>query len=535
MKTLFKNIFFLLSVAFFSGCTDFDELNENPTKAATINPNTQLSYVLLETWGDWLICEVPDTYFSAFTQQLQGDWSTTTYGGKYTLYNSLSEQMWNRVYGRPVVNAVDIIHRTDDEPLYLNVNCIARIMRVYFSMILTDMFGDVPYFDAGRGYIDGTVNPPYDSQEDIYKDFLKELKEAAEAFDEAGGTITGDVVYNGNLDKWRRFANSLRLRAAMRLVKADPNLAKETVAEILNSDAGLMLSNEDALVPYIIDENDWDAEEFRRNGVAQVWRTRETYPSTYFCSVFWNHLIDTQDPRLLVLGRCYDEASSDPFKRLDITDVVVQEKGVEMMQPVLPGFFWYDNWPSGYWSATNAAWYDKALRPQINNAFLHGDTPGVLMSYAEVEFLLGEAKIRWNDLPDKTTASQHYKKGVIAAMGLLANYEKQNVITNNQMVEYLAANPFPNEKEEQLRIINEQLWILHINNPSEAYANWRRSGYPALKPAGEYGAITVNSTEIPRRLQYPIFESTYNQAEYNKQISLMGGRDDWNSRVWWDK
>lgn len=536
MNNLLKYSIFSIVLLLAASCTDFDELNTNPTKATTINPNMQLSYIQLETWGDWLINEVPDTYFAAFVQQLQGDWSTTTYGGKYTLYNNLSEQFWNRVYSRPLLNAVDLIHRTEGDSLYLNVRSITRIMRVYYSMLLTDMFGNVPYFDAGKGYIDGNFNPAYDSQELIYKDFLKELKESGESFSENGGTVTGDVIYNGDLAKWRRFANSLRLRTAMRLVKVEPELAKETLIDILNSEDGLMLLNEDALVPYTIDVNDWDAEEFRRNGLSQVWRTRDTYPTTYFCSVFFNQLKDTKDPRLFVLARLYDESDSDPFKRKDITDLVLTEKDTSWFQPVLPGFFWYDSYPNGYWSTTNQAWYQKELRPQINRAFLRGNTPGVLMSYAETEYLLSEAVVRWgSELPNTLTPRQHYMKGVIASMQFLANYEKTNLISTTQISAYLAANPFPNDAESQIKMINEQLWILHINNAPEAYANWRRSGYPQLKPASEYGAVTINSTEIPRRLQYPIFESTYNKAEYDKQIQLMDGTDNWNYRIWWDK
>ena len=89
--------------------------------------------------------------------------------------------------------------------------------------------------------------------------------------------------------------------------------------------------------------------------------------------------------------------------------------------------------------------------------------------------------------------------------------------------------------EERLKAINEQLWILHFNNTPEGYANWRRSGYPELLSSSNYGAVTIDSREIPRRLCYPLFESSYNPEGYAWAIERLGGTDNWNKSVWWDK
>ena len=131
------------------------------------------------------------------------------------------------------------------------------------------MYGDCPYFEAGKGFITGNVKPAYDKQELIYKDFLKELGEAADALTASGDKVTGDIIFQGNIDKWKRFANSLHLRYAMRIVNADPELAKAEAIKAVGQEAGLMQSAaDDALIAYT-DIQDWASNEFRRNGLAQ--------------------------------------------------------------------------------------------------------------------------------------------------------------------------------------------------------------------------------------------------------------------------
>lgn len=527
----------LLLIIFLAGCKDFEELNTNPTKSAVVNPNAQLSYVQLLSWGDWTMNEPFNSYSGSFVQLVQGDYNVTNWGGQYRRSNTLMAQTWNRIYGVAIKNLVDVINYTEDKPLYQNVRAVSRIFKVYYFMLLTDTFGDVPYFDAGKGYTDLIVTPAYDKQELIYHDFLKELKEAEAALTSDGGSISGDLVYKGDIQKWKRFANSLRLRLAMRLTKVDPALAEQEVTDVAASPSGFLGTSDNALVTYM-DLNDWDSNEFRRNALSQIWHGRETYPTPFICSTFWNYLKNTNDPRLLVYCRSYDEtasAANNPFNRVDLTDEIVAKQGLSKFQPCNPGFFWYNAWPGGYWSTLTNKWQDKACRPQVNNAFLRGNAPGVLLTYAEVQLLLAEAKVRWaSAIPGSATAETYYKNGVTAAMQLLAQYNT-TPITTAAINGYFSAHPFPAAAESRLQTINEQLWILHFNNPAEAYANWRRSGYPRLKSSAEYGAITIESSTIPRRLNYPFTEASYNKAAYDAALAAMGGTDDWNKPVWWDK
>jgi hypothetical protein len=539
-KNITKFIFVtaITSLLLCTSCNDFDDMNSNPTKSDKIDPNSQLAYVQLLTWGDWMTCE-PYMYYSAsMVQIMQGDWNTTNYGGQYRRNNAMLGQAWSRIYGLSIKNLADVLHNTKDKPEYVNVRSVARIFNVYCSMLLTDMYGDIPYFEAGKVQSENISNPSYNRQEVIYKDFLKELKEVEAALDTEGDAVSGDIIYNGDIGKWKRFANSLHLRLAMRLTKVDPDLARDEVVSIMETTSGVLTAADNALVKYT-DLNDWTSGEMRRNSISQLFRGRETYPTPYLSSTFWNYMKTTSDPRLLRIGRGYDETPSsanNPFGRIDLTsEILATAKGVDQFQPSDPGYFWYEKWPSGYYSSSTQKWQDKSCRPQMNNAFLKGNVPGVIMTYPEVQFLLSEAKVRWGELiSGATTAADYYRNGVTAAMKLLTEYGV-DAISDAEIATYLTKNSFPATVSGQLKTINEQLWVLHFNNAPEAYSNWRRSGYPALKSSLEYGALTIESKTIPRRFNYPLSEGSYNKDAYNAALDAMGGRDDWNARVWWDK
>lgn len=538
MRTIYKITFGVLCLCslLLTACTDFEELNTDPSKAATTDPNHQLSMIQLQTWGHWQMCQPYPFYLAAFTQYMQGDWNTTNYGGQYRKNDAEMGNTWNMMYPSLIKNIVDILDKTKGNEREVNIHSIARIYKVYLFSILTDMYGDCPYFEAGKGFITGNVKPAYDKQELIYKDFLKELNEAAEALTAEGDRVTGDIIYQGNIDQWKRLANSLHLRYAMRIVKAEPELAKHEVVKAISQEAGLLKSAaDDALITYT-DIVNWDSDEYRRNGLAQMWRGREAYPTAYICSTFWKQLDSTSDPRLFVFGRCYNESSANnPFGRIDLTEDMLNTENAKF-QPCDPGYFWYESWPNGYWNTTTNAWEDKSTRPQLNNIFLKGDMPGVVMTYAEVELLLAEAKARWEgEVTTGTDASAHYDNGVRAAIHFLEKFgadkfEEQSIDT------YLQANPLPAAGlDAQLTAINTQLWILHFNNIPEGYANWRRSDIPVLLPSPHYGAVTIDSQTTPLRLCYPLFESSYNPEGYQSAIQSMRGKDDWNAPVWWDK
>ncbi|MBB4037253.1 hypothetical protein GGR21_003170 [Dysgonomonas hofstadii] len=519
----------------FTACNDFDEMNTNPTKSPVLDANSQLSYAQLSTWGDWQITETYHFYLLSFTQLMQGEWNVTNWGGQYRRDDATMGQLWSRMYGVGIKNLVDVIDKTKDDEDQKNLNAVARIMKVYYFLILTDIYGDIPYFDAGKGLLEEISSPVYNKQEAIYDDFLSELKLVEQALDVNADAVSGDIVYSGDINKWKRFANSMRLRIAMRLVKVNPARSLTEVKEVFDTSSGLLTKSDDALIEYM-DIYDWDITEIRRNAMAQRWRGRDSYPEPFICSVFWDKMMENNDPRILRIARTYDETvSGEPFSRIDLTDEIVTAQGMSKFQPPMPGYFWYDKWPSGYWSSLTQKWQDKSCRPQLNKAFLKGDIPGILMTYAEIQFLISEAKVRWgSEITDAVSAEENYKNGVSAAMKLLSEF-KIEAITDAEIDQYFIDKPFPADTEGRIKAINEEMWILHLHNAPEAYANWRRTDYPKLKPSNDYGAITIESQSIPRRLNYPLSERSYNRKAYEAAIEAMGGRDNWNARVWWDK
>lgn len=538
MRSNIKNLLItLLTSLIFYACQDFDELNSNPTKASDIDPNSQLSYAQVFSWGDWEIVQTYHYYCATFVQLLQGEWSATQYGGMYRINNEYMNSLWAHIYNYPIKNLVDILNRTKDNEKYNDLYHIARITEIYYLMILSDMYGDIPYDDAGKGYIDNIVSPVYNTQKYIYHDILSKLKESVNKLGtiEASNIVTGDIIYDGDVEKWKRLANSLRLRAAMRLVKVEPETALSEVKDIISDGIGVMCEGEDAVISY---ENyvDWN-NEYRRNAQAQLYRGRETFPCPYICSTLWEMLKYKEDPRMFRIARCYSEVgySSIPMGRVDLTEEMLSLKGLDIFQPVKPGYFWYDNWPSGYQSTLTKTYEMKACRPVMNNAFLNTDTPGIIMTYAETQLLLSEAVVRWGmELGDNVQAEDYYNKGVKASMKLLSKF-KVDEIKNEEIEDYLNnKGAFPDSYENRIKYINEELWILHLHNAPEAYSNWRRTGYPELKPAGDYGINTIDSETIPRRLIYPVNESAYNNESYKAAIDALGGSNSWNARVWWD-
>lgn len=239
MKTILHKALLITAggVLLATGCTkNFEEINTNPTTSsqADFNPvylltTAQLTYTgstdfSYETWRGNLI------YASTLMQGLSsvmGYWA----GDKYQLNEGYTSAYWQVAYPDQVKTIVDMVQFTKDKPQHKNLYQIGRIMRVLILQRITDLYGDVPYSEAGLGYYNSTYFPKYDAQQSIYTDMLKELEEAANALDNAGDKPAGDVIYKGNIDQWRRFAYSLMLRTAMRLVKADATTAQAWAAK----------------------------------------------------------------------------------------------------------------------------------------------------------------------------------------------------------------------------------------------------------------------------------------------------------------
>lgn len=548
--------FIILSAALLAGisssCSDsyMEDLNTDKSKANSIDPNAQLTTAELQTYGDLGMVEIYRNYLYAFTQQLMGCWNTTNYGGRHTVDNNEMGRIWTSFYPKAIKNLTDAIHRSEEDENRKNINAILRIYRVYMMSVITDIYGDAPYSEAGLGYLKEIYNPKYDTQEDIYNDFFTELKDAASALDAANDRITGDVIYNGDVAKWIKLANSLRLRYAMRISDVAPEKARKEFEDALASEGGVLTSgSDDALIKYMDISFSFGQDsytDYRGNALSQLLFGNDPANNpSYLCSTFFNQLYNTKDPRTFMIARFYYDglmSQTSPDNRIDLTDEITG-KGIAM-NPCQPGAFSYDPWPQGYDSdmmkeiaKTNPSVETTMARetePKLANNFLRGDNPGVVMTCAEVNLLLAEASLKkWNT---GGTVEGFYSKGVRAAMDFLADNYGYDRISDNDFNTYIADNGTGHTEQQAKAAINTQAWILHFTNPAECWANVRRSGYPRLKSPAEYGfgQYLTGGKDIPVRLCYPTLESSYNKTGYDEALKRMGGKDSWNTHVWWD-
>ncbi len=547
-------IMLVTSVLFFAACSDqyMEDMNTDPSKADSVDPNAQLTTAQLQTYGDLGMVEIYRNYLYAFNQQLMGCWNTTNYGGRHTQDNNEMSRIWTSLYPTAIKNITDAEYHTANDTLKVNINSALRIYRVYLMSIITDIYGDVPYSEAGKGFLEGKFSPRYDTQEEIYNDFFLELNSAVANLDAGKDRITGDVIYNGDIAKWKKLGNSLRLRFAMRISDVAPEKAQEEFEKALQADGGILENaSDDALIKYLDISFSFGQEaysDYRGNALSQLLFGNDPANNpSYLCSTLYNQLYDTGDPRTFRIARFYYDglmSATSPANRVDLTDEIIA-KGIQT-HPRDPGAFSWEPWPSGYDSdilkelaKTNPSVNPSVARetePKLANNFLKGSSPGVVITSAEVKFLLAEAKLKgWN--VGGASVNDLYIQGVRAAMDFLTDNYNCEAVSDDDFNAFIPNINIGYTDEQRKKAINTQAWILHLTNPAECWANVRRSGYPALKSPADYGfsQFLTGGSEIPVRLCYPVLESSYNKASYDEALTRMGGNNSWYTPVWWNK
>ena len=545
-----------------SSCSDsyLEEVNTDDSKAESIDPNAQLTTALLQTYGDFSLMDTYRSYITGFTQYYAGGWNVSNYAGAVYPKDSEMALTWNRYYQIGIKNLVDAIHRSENKP---NTNAALRIHRAYMMALLSDIYGDIPCTEAGMSFINVNSTPKYDTQEEVYDFIFSELKACAAQLGTGTDAISGDVTsLGGKPEAWKRYANTLRLRYAMRISDVAPEKARAEFESALNADGGIIsTAGEDAYVKYndspftLYDgANDLD---FRANALGEMIYGQDPESPSFVCSTLYDYMKKMHDPRLYRIARCYihtTRSQTDTSGNFDVTDEVIAwgERGGDGIVPCNVGDAWWSDWVSGPANSDIPTLdslvtlypdkgYDKnnyparMIRPTIAVAFCNADCPGILITSAEVEFLLAEAASKgWNVPGD---VESHYEAGIRAAMQVLNNYyDIVSKISDEEIEQYIAENPVGDNPRES---INTQAWILHLTNPSEGWANLRRSDYPALADRtllpvrGDFPHEDPNM-QTPVRLRYPLLEAKYNSVNYEKAVERLGGTDDWHTRVWWD-
>lgn len=547
-----------------SACSDshMEEINTDETKVTNLDPNAQLTTSLLQTYGDFSLMDTYRNYITGFTQHFAGGWNVTNYAGAVHHEDDIARRIWDRYYEVAIKNLVDAIHKSEDKA---NLNAALRIHRVFLLSVLADTYGDIPASEAGLGYISGISTPKYDTVEEIYNWFFEELSACEAQLGTGSDRISGDVTsLGGEVAKWKKYANSLRMRYAMRISDVNPQKAQKEfeaavgAGYIASAADDAYIKYSDSPFTYYDGANDYD---FRTNALGEILYGQDPSSPTFISSTLFYQMQNTSDPRLYRICRHYynikrSQVKPDKEQNIDLTDEVLayfKRAGIGE-EPCNTGAAWYENWMNvaetkefptlQKWADNDANTYDNSdyrarlMRPCLNIDFEMPSCPGILFTYAEAELLLAEAKTKgWNVGGE---AESHYEAGVRAAMEMLNNYYlTSNKISSDEIDFFLARNPLSDNPKEA---INTQAWILHLMNPSEAWANMRRSDYPAVLDRSRLGTFPGDGfvyddpdLSMPTRLRYPELEGQYNSINYHAAIERMGGTDDWHKSLWWDK
>jgi hypothetical protein len=441
--------------------------------------------------------------------------NTGFYGGdKYLNTIGNFGVYFESAYQYQVQPAVELYELTLNKPQYANLHQISRIMKALVFERITDIYGDVPYSQAGLGYYENIYSPAYDTQQSIYTDMLKEVSQATDSLNLNADQPTGDVFYSSSgsqIAEWKKFGNSLLLRIAMRLTKVDPTTAQSYVAKVLGN---TMTSNNDNAIV----EHELGSETQNRDAWSIIGNDSADYK---LCSTYIDSLQKNHDPRLPFISWIYGTQDTVSADQIGMPPGYIVGGALASTNITL-----LPNYP-----AAGTQGYST-----VNGDILNLTAPNIILTYAETEFLLADAAQRWG-ITGAGTAAQHYNNGVLAALTQINTYTGVNV-TQAQAQAYLNVHPY--NSGIGLSQINTQYWMCTIMDEYEAWANWRRtsggatpvSGFPALTPTDYPNNVTAGT--IPRRLEYPTLEKITNLASYNAAVARLPGGDLLTSRMWWD-
>jgi len=474
-------VLFIFVIA--SGCKDLDEINRDPTKATDTEP----AYLLTgaeKSAMDYMYSTLQNGYIAMHYAQY---WSGNSRVGdsQYAIDENNNTAFWNYMYValHNLDKLININNERGNNPAAKNQNAIATVLKAWLFQILSDSYVNVPYSQALKEGQD--ITPEYDKQENIYNSLIDTLEKQITILDPAQPTFDGgDVIYNGDVAKWKTLAHSLLLRLAIRIADANPEKARAIIEAHYQS---AMTSNADnaefaylSTAPNKFPLNDSERE------------VLDFFVSTTLV----DYMKSTNDPRLpvyarpakgtgLITGMTYGTSANDP-SRLS---------------------------PDNY-SYPGTRIYSSTM-------------PGILMTYPEVAFILSEAAARgWNV---GQAAEVHYEAGIRASM------EYWDITTG--VDEYIASVPYT--AGDWKNVIGTQKWLALYPQGFQAWFERLRLDFK--KPSGDTlfikpysGSLDQNVNYVPNRLTYPLGEQTQNAAAYKQAASDIGG-DTKATKSWWDK
>ncbi|MGA0559802.1 SusD/RagB family nutrient-binding outer membrane lipoprotein [Larkinella sp. VNQ87] len=505
------------SAGIWSGCTgDFDEINTSKTAITTLTA-TELPYLFARAQqqasyaaGTYqtaqnLFADLFAQYYATTTPNFQSD--------RYFMHPTWINSHWNPIYTQVVPQLKTLFDQTDKSS---SQYALASIWWVFAFHRLTDYYGPVPYFDAGVP----ANSVKYDAQDKIYDDFFKRLAEATTLL--KGKTTEKpygnyDIIYAGDVNKWIKFANTLRLRLALRISKVDPARAK-TEAEAAIAGGLLTDVGDNALMVKNLTGGD-------NNGLATISGWGEFRMSAAMESV----LKGFEDPRIGIFFQpAFNTKTYEGLRNglgpTELTDPLNTNDNNSNI-----GERWIKNTGAG------SAW-DRQLAVKQD-----------IMHTAEAYFLLAEAALNgWN--VGSTTAQQAYEKGIRASMEGWG-------ITGAAVDTYINSTKTPIPPQDQQKspalstitvkwgateaIQREQIatqkWLALYPDGIEAWAEFRRTKFPKLYPVVNSVNTDVPTTAYPRRIPFLLLEQQSNTDAVKAAVTLLNGPDKASTPLWWDK
>jgi len=526
IKSIFLSSVIGFSALGFSGCTkDFVEINTNPNAPEVVPTNAIFNganrYLFTYTRDGWWMARMtmPWMQYSAQNNYVEED--------KYQYRDVQTNNGWVYLY-RVANNYKDIIDKCEDPEFqgqmsgYGNLSnqiAVSRIMLAYVFDNLVTHFGAVPYWSYGQKGnanfqaldIEQYLTPVYTTEEEIYADLLKELKEAASQIVLAEKVfIKSDNIFNGDAAKWKKFANSLRLRIANRIKHVYPAAAAE-ITDAINS--GVFASNDDSAIHAFGSTNN-DANPF--------WKTFYVDNRTdFWVNRSFIQLLNGEKGNFGLDPRLYKVAAPK-----GITFAVYNSDGYTDSEDITK----YTGMPYGLPGVES--YYQQTANINIfSKDFLKVNRGEVLMEYSEVEFLLSEIN-GWDQ--------GHYEKGV------RANLERVGV-AKADVDAFIAKLPAANQKN-----VLTQKYVTLFYNTDEAWNEYRRTGYPdgdILLLPGKTGTRPNDGTtytftplqsgnvianDLPARVRYPVTQQTLNPVNWKAATAKFGG-DEIDKKLWFAK
>ncbi len=487
MKKIFLII--LISIGLFSCTSDYEELNKNPMATNKVTTPTLLTGVLQSLIN--LNSGLGHNKTLMFYSQQWSQRETTT----RSLYNmDDSSGDWTAFYlnGLPEIKEIIKLNSGDDKSYYANFGsnnnqiAVAKILEVWVFANITDTWGNVPYSEAVNEEI---TFPKYDKQENIYPALIAELKSAANMIDvNAAGFTSGDMMYNGDMFKWKKFANSLRARLAMRLSEVNPTLAQTEVADALSSD--VFTSNDD--------------------NAGVNFQNEEAHANPLYIEFLTQQWTFVSEPLINLMNSYGNGTAANP------SDPRIPKYAAPNQNGEYIGF------PYGLPTSDtfNYAIEDYSL-PSLDVRAM--DYRSMFMTYSELLFIKAEAEQRgWYGAT--TDAATSYNEAITASM-------EQWGVDSADIATYLAQASVQYDANNWRKLIGEQKHIALYMQGSNAWNEWKRLDYPILQfPA----AAAIYTDQIPRRFPYPLSEASVNLNNVLDAINDMGG-DSMSTRMWWDQ